>query len=195
MPRQPAIPCQRCSPMVRSAASLGPQGERLLPLEQFFRGSWAHGPAAGGAAGGLRLPPPLPRSGALYIKHSPRSTMDIATVGVASVVSLAAQPGVCQEVKITLGAVAPTVVRATAAEALCAGSPWMPSVCSRPRRPPCRPPARWTTSVAPPPIGVRSLPRSCSAPCSMRCRWRRAPCLSMQRGLAVEAVSKCVVSP
>ena len=37
---------------------------------------------------GLRLPPPLPHSGGLYIKHSPRSTMDIATVGVASVVAL-----------------------------------------------------------------------------------------------------------
>ena len=49
--------------------------------------------------------------------------MDIATVGVASVVSLAAQHDGCQEVKITLGAVAPTVVRAAAAEALLRGQP------------------------------------------------------------------------
>ena len=49
--------------------------------------------------------------------------MDIATVGVASVVSLAAQSDVCQEVKIALGAVAPTVVRATSAEALLRGQP------------------------------------------------------------------------
>ena len=47
--------------------------------------------------------------------------MDIATVGVASIVSLGEQPGVCQEVKIVLGAVAPTVIRATAAEALLRG--------------------------------------------------------------------------
>jgi carbon-monoxide dehydrogenase medium subunit len=47
--------------------------------------------------------------------------MDIATVGVASVVALGEQPGVCQEVKIALGAVAPTVVRATAAETLLRG--------------------------------------------------------------------------
>ncbi|HSX77996.1 MAG TPA: hypothetical protein VLQ80_05415, partial [Candidatus Saccharimonadia bacterium] len=66
-------------------------------------------------------PPPPPRHGALYIKHSPRSTMDIATVSVVSVVALAEQPGVCQEVKIALGAVAPTVIRATAAEALLRG--------------------------------------------------------------------------
>jgi carbon-monoxide dehydrogenase medium subunit len=49
--------------------------------------------------------------------------MDIATVGVASVIAFAAQPGVCQEVKIALGAVAPTVVRATTAEALLRGQP------------------------------------------------------------------------
>jgi len=47
--------------------------------------------------------------------------MDIATVGVVSVVALTDQPGVCQEVKIALGAVAPTVIRATAAEALLRG--------------------------------------------------------------------------
>ena len=82
---------------------------------------WADGAQPAELLVALRLPPPPPRAGALYIKHSPRSTMDIATVGVASVVALGEQPGVCQEVKIALGAVAPTVVRATAAEALLRG--------------------------------------------------------------------------
>jgi carbon-monoxide dehydrogenase medium subunit len=49
--------------------------------------------------------------------------MDIATVGVASVVSLGEPDSVCQEVQITLGAVAPTVVRAAVAEALLRGFP------------------------------------------------------------------------
>lgn len=101
---------------------VGPAGERRLPLEQFFVGPGRTALQAAELLVGLRLPPPLPHSGGLYIKHSPRSTMDIATVGVASVVSLAAS-GVCQDVKITLGAVAPTVVRATAAEALLRGQP------------------------------------------------------------------------
>jgi carbon-monoxide dehydrogenase medium subunit len=43
--------------------------------------------------------------------------MDISTVGVAALVTLASQNGVCQEVRISLGAVAPTVVRARSAEA------------------------------------------------------------------------------
>ena len=47
--------------------------------------------------------------------------MDIATVGVAAVVALEEKDGVCREVRIALGAVAPTVVRASAAEALLRG--------------------------------------------------------------------------
>ena len=121
MPRQPAIPCQRSSPMARSAALLVPAGERLVPLEQFCLGPGQTALQPAELLVALRLPPPPPRAGALYIKHSPRSTMDIATVGVASVVALADQSDVCQEVKIALGAVAPTVIRATVAEDLLRG--------------------------------------------------------------------------
>jgi len=102
---------------------VGAAGERLLPLEQFFLGPGQTALQPAELLVALRLPAPPPRTGALYVKHSPRSTMDIATVGVASVVSLAHQDGMCQEVKITLGAVAPTVVRAAAAEAVLRGHP------------------------------------------------------------------------
>jgi carbon-monoxide dehydrogenase medium subunit len=44
--------------------------------------------------------------------------MDISTVGVASMVTLDGEDGVCREVRIALGAVAPTVIRARSAEAL-----------------------------------------------------------------------------
>jgi carbon-monoxide dehydrogenase medium subunit len=71
----------------------------------------------------LRLPPLPPHTGALYIKHSPRSAMDISAVGVASVVSLEGQDGVCREVRVALGAVAPTPIRSTSAEALVRGRP------------------------------------------------------------------------
>jgi carbon-monoxide dehydrogenase medium subunit len=47
--------------------------------------------------------------------------MDISAVGVASVVSLEGGNGVCREVRIALGAVAPTVMRARSAEALLRG--------------------------------------------------------------------------
>jgi carbon-monoxide dehydrogenase medium subunit len=100
---------------------VGPAGERLVPLAQFCLGPGHTALQPAELLVALHLPPPPPRAGALYIKHSPRSTMDIATVGVASVVALGEQSEVCQEVKIALGAVAPTVVRATAAETLLRG--------------------------------------------------------------------------
>ena len=100
---------------------VGPDGERLVPLGRFFRGPGQTVLQPAELLVELRLPPQPRHSGALYIKHSPRHSMDIATVGVVSVVSLAEPDGVCREVRIALGAVAPTVVRATAAEALLTG--------------------------------------------------------------------------
>ncbi|PON15142.1 dehydrogenase [Candidatus Entotheonella serta] len=97
----------------------GPSGMREVPLAGFFRGPSQTELQPAELLVELRLPPPLPRTGALYIKHSPRSTMDIATAGVASVVSLEGE--VCQQVRIVLGAVAPTVIRASEAEALLTG--------------------------------------------------------------------------
>lgn len=100
---------------------VGPEGERLVPLHTFFRGPGQTVLQPPELVVELRLPPPSPHCGALYIKHSPRSTMDIAAVGVASVISLDGPDGVCRDVKIALGAVAPTVIRATAAEAVLTG--------------------------------------------------------------------------
>ncbi|MGE3538280.1 MAG: xanthine dehydrogenase family protein subunit M [Candidatus Tectimicrobiota bacterium] len=102
---------------------LGPAGERRLPLAQFLLGPGRTALQPAELLLSLHLPPALPHSGGLYIKHSPRSTMDIATVGVAAMVALTAPDGDCQEVNITLGAVAPTVIRATAAEEVLRGQP------------------------------------------------------------------------
>jgi len=100
---------------------IGPDGERLVPLESFFLGPGRTALRPAEILITLHLPPPPPHTGALYIKHSPRSAMDISTVGVASVVTLEGGDGVCREVRITLGAVAPTVMRASSAEALLRG--------------------------------------------------------------------------
>ncbi len=97
----------------------GPGSERVIPLVDFFQGPSQTALQPAELLVELRLPPPLPRTGALYIKHSPRSTMDIATAGVASVVSLEGE--VCRQVRIVLGAVAPTVIRVPEAEALLTG--------------------------------------------------------------------------
>ncbi|HSF32170.1 MAG TPA: xanthine dehydrogenase family protein subunit M [Candidatus Tectomicrobia bacterium] len=100
---------------------IGPHGERLMALDSFLLGPGRTALQPGELLVELRLPPQPPTTGALYIKHSARSAMDIATVGVAAVVALEEKDGVCREVRIALGAVAPTVVRASAAEALLRG--------------------------------------------------------------------------
>jgi aerobic carbon-monoxide dehydrogenase medium subunit len=100
---------------------IGPEGERLIPLESFVLGPGRTALQPAEILTELHLPPPQPHTGGLYIKHSPRSAMDISTVGVASVVTLEGGNGVCREVRIALGAVAPTVLRARAAEGLLRG--------------------------------------------------------------------------
>jgi aerobic carbon-monoxide dehydrogenase medium subunit len=99
----------------------GPDGERQVPLESFLLGPGRTVLRPAELLVELRLPPPSPHTGALYIKHSPRSAMDISAVGVASVITLESVDGVCQEVRIAMGAVGPTVLRARSAEALLRG--------------------------------------------------------------------------
>src|SRR5262245_18825853 len=100
---------------------LGPGGARFVPLESFFTGPGRPVLRPAELLVELHLPPPPPHTGGLYVKHSPRSAMDISTVGVASLVTVEGQDGICREAKISLGAVAPTVVRARSAEALLRG--------------------------------------------------------------------------
>ena len=90
-------------------------GERWLPLHEVFVGPGQTALAAGEIMTELRLPAPAPNTGGLYIKHSPRGAMDISAVGAASVLSIAAD-GTCASVRIALGAVAPTPMRAYGAE-------------------------------------------------------------------------------
>ena len=106
----------------------GPNGERLAPLDQFFTGPGATILQTGEILAELRLPPSQAGSGSLYIKHSPRGAMDIAIVGVASVISLGDRGRSCREVRIALGAVAPTPIRAYAAEDMLRGRPITPEL-------------------------------------------------------------------
>ena len=55
---------------------------------------------------GIVVPNQDPASRGVYIKLSPRHSMDLAVVGVAAVGIL--EGGVCKDVSIALGAVSPT---------------------------------------------------------------------------------------
>ncbi|MXZ92838.1 MAG: xanthine dehydrogenase family protein subunit M [Chloroflexi bacterium] len=90
-------------------------GQRWLPLDELFVGPGQTALNPGEILSELRLPTPAPNTGGLYVKHSPRGAMDISAVGAASVVSLS-DDGSCSSVRIALGAVAPTPIRAYGAE-------------------------------------------------------------------------------
>ena len=94
----------------------GPSGERRLPLEDFFEGPGKAALAAGELLKEVLIPPPCGRT--TYLKHASRTYMDIAVVGVA--VQVVAANGGPPKVRIALGAVAPTPIRALRAEAVLA---------------------------------------------------------------------------
>ena len=99
----------------------GPDGHRQVPLDQLFTGPGRTVLAQDEVLTEVTLPPPPTNTGSLYIKHSPRGAMDIATVGVASAVTVDRPSGECTGARIALGAVAPTPLRARAAEDMLRG--------------------------------------------------------------------------
>jgi carbon-monoxide dehydrogenase medium subunit len=102
------------------ARIMGPQGERLLPLEDFFVGPGETALQTGEILAGFRVPAPLPLSGGVYRKYAIRGEVDIAIVGVAVYLTLDKSHGL-QKVRIVLGGVAPTPLRARKAEELLVG--------------------------------------------------------------------------
>jgi CO/xanthine dehydrogenase FAD-binding subunit len=88
----------------------GEKGARALALEEFFTGPGKTVLAPGELVTAIVLPPPAPRTGKVYLKHGRRKAMELATVGVAVSLTLDS------DVRIVLGAVAPTPIRARRAE-------------------------------------------------------------------------------
>jgi len=111
------------------AVIAGPKGERRVPLSDFFTGVRKTVVGPDELLVEIFVPAPGPHSGGCYIRHTPRRELDIAVVGVASQVTIA--NGVCAKVRISLAAVAPTPVRATAAEAALEGKPLTPELIER----------------------------------------------------------------
>ncbi len=102
------------------AVVAGPQGERELPLEEFWLGPNQTALQPGELLRELRLPAPPANTGGVYVRRTPRKQMDIAVIGVAVLLTL----GQCDRIeraRIALGAVAPTPVRARKAEAALEG--------------------------------------------------------------------------
>jgi carbon-monoxide dehydrogenase medium subunit len=98
-------------------------GERSEPFASFFQGPGKSSVGAKGLLTEIEVPYPAPGSKGVYLKHAVRGAMDIAMVGVAVMITPDAAKANLQDVRIGLGAVAPTPLRAPKAEALLRGKP------------------------------------------------------------------------
>ena len=98
---------------------VGKKGERRINIEDFHQGPGETALHADELLQEIQVPPMVGNSSGVYIKLSPRSRMDLAVVGVATVI--ASENGRMSDVRIGLGAVAPRPMRAQGAEALLTG--------------------------------------------------------------------------
>jgi CO/xanthine dehydrogenase FAD-binding subunit len=95
------------------------KGERILPIEDFFTGPNETVLTDRELLVEILVPPMPSNSRGTYLKLSPKRSMDLATVGVAALVIN--EDGRCKDMRIALGAVAPTPIRAKKAEGILRG--------------------------------------------------------------------------
>jgi carbon-monoxide dehydrogenase medium subunit len=90
-------------------------GDRVVPLENFFIEYYETDVQPGEVLTSVLVPQAPAGSGAVYLKFLPRTADDYGTVSVAAVVSKGPD-GSCKDVRIVLGSVGVTAIRATDAE-------------------------------------------------------------------------------
>lgn len=102
----------------------GAEGTRIVPLEQFFVGPGKTILRVDEILSEVQIPLPPEESAGIYLKQGIRKAMDIATVGVGVfVVFASAKRDLCEDIRIGLGSVAPTPIRAYRAEQWLKGKP------------------------------------------------------------------------
>jgi len=102
------------------------EGERQLLLEQFFKGPGQTAMSPGEILTSIFVPMSPPHSGASYQHVSARGRVDISAVCVGAAAVF--DGGTCRDVRIALGAVAPTPIRAVKAEGLLRKKAWTPEL-------------------------------------------------------------------
>jgi len=113
-------------PLIALGARLklvGPKGERTVLVEDFFAGPDETVLEPLELLTEVQIPPPRPGEAGTYLKHTIRAEMDLAVVGVAAYLALDPKNHICKEVRIALGAVGPTPIRAKKAEESLHGKP------------------------------------------------------------------------
>jgi carbon-monoxide dehydrogenase medium subunit len=96
------------------AVIVGPKGKRTIPVEQVPVAPGKTSLKKGELIESLLLPKREGRSGDAYLRFIPRTEMDIAVVGCGVSLTLDAK-GIVKSARVSLGAVAPTVLLVEAA--------------------------------------------------------------------------------
>jgi carbon-monoxide dehydrogenase medium subunit len=95
----------------------------MIPLDEFFKDYYESVLAQDEIITEVMVPKLAPNTGAAYIKFLPRTADDYATVSAAAVLTLDKTNKTIADVRIALGSVGVTPIRATAAEDLLRGQP------------------------------------------------------------------------
>lgn len=95
----------------------GPAGERTVPLEGFFRGLYETELGDAEVVAGIRVARPPANARTTFVKYTCLSEEERAVVSVAALV-VPGPDGTWTDLRIGLGGVAPTPLRARAAEAV-----------------------------------------------------------------------------
>ncbi len=114
-----ADPAQDPPPMLLAldarAVIASPNGERVVPLAEFFVDYFESAVQEGELLRFVRIPPLPAGARVAYTKFLPRTEDDYATVAIAALLALD-EDGRCREVRIGLGALGTTPLRARAVE-------------------------------------------------------------------------------
>jgi carbon-monoxide dehydrogenase medium subunit len=106
----------------------GPEGERNISLNEFFRGPGKTALAANEVLKQIIIPELPPEACSRYLKHTRRKAMDLPLLGVAVTLIPEAGGEICREARIALTLAAPTPIRAIRAEKHVAGKPFYRAV-------------------------------------------------------------------
>jgi carbon-monoxide dehydrogenase medium subunit len=98
-------------------------GSRVIPLDDFFTDYYETVLKPDEIVTEVFIPKMAPNSAGAYLKFLPRTADDYATVSAAAVLTLDKTKQTISDVRIALGSVGVTPIRATAAEAVLRGQP------------------------------------------------------------------------
>jgi CO/xanthine dehydrogenase FAD-binding subunit len=120
-PSADSVPALLC--LEARALVAGDGTRRTVPLDKFFFGPGRTVLESNELLVEIEIPSQVGLSSGCYQRHTPREEMDIAVVGVASLLSWSPENDACREARIALGAVAPTPLIAKHAQTLLVNRP------------------------------------------------------------------------